>query len=88
MIKIYENLLFVINKINGEITYISGSKQVPCQKMLLLNCNLNSITDKNFIKIFRRKSCISINKSDMICLSKTYFYNYVPINDENLLIAG
>ena len=46
--------------------------------------NLNSICAHNFIKLSPLRAYISINKIDIICLSKAYLDSSIPSDDDNM----
>ena len=48
--------------------------------------NLNSIAVHNFSKINLLKTYLTIYKTDIVCLSETYFDCSFPVNDENVVV--
>ena len=72
----------------------SSIEENPCPKPNSCDClsichwNLNSIPAHNFIKLSLLCAYISINKTDIICLSETYLDSSVPSDDDNLELPG
>ena len=45
-------------------------------------------TAYDYSQLFLLKAHISVHKSDIICLSETYFDSTVPHDDDNLVLSG
>ena len=58
------------------------------QNFTICHWNLNSIAAHTFSKINLIKAYLTIHKTDIVCLSKTYLDSSFLVNDENLVIQG
>ena len=68
-------------------------KRIQVQSLILVylsicHWNLNSTSARNFIKLTLLRAYISINKTDIICLSETYLDSSIPSDDDNLELPG
>ena len=50
--------------------------------------NLNSISARNYSKLFLLKAYIIFHKLDIICLSETYLDSTIPNDDDKLQITN
>ena len=75
---------FIPVKISGDIEENPGRQSKPCSSLSICHWNLNSIPAHNFIKMSLLRASISINKFNIICLSKTYLDSSISSNDGNL----
>ena len=66
--------------------YRGESRSSDC--LSICKWNLNSISGHNFIKLSLLRAYISVNKSDIICLSETYLNPSTPFDDHNLELPG
>ena len=65
-----------------------GPKTNSCDCLSFCHWNLNSICAHNFIKLSLLRAYISINKTDIICLSETYLDSSIPSDDDNQELPG
>ena len=79
---------FITIKLSGDIEENQGPQSKSCNSLFICHWNLNSIPAHNFIKLSLLRAYISINKSDVICLSKTYSDSSISSNDSNLEVTG
>lgn len=56
--------------------------------MSICRCNLNSISAHDYSNLFLLKAYTSVDKFDIICLSKTYLDSSIFLDDDNLVIPG
>ena len=77
-------MYFIPVKISGDIEENPGRQSKPCSSLSICHWNLNSIPAHNFIKMSLLRASISINKFNIICLSKTYLDSSISSNDGNL----
>ena len=84
----YVRLYFIAFKRGGEIEENPGPKPYICGSLSISYWNLNSISAHNFIKLSLLRAYISINKTDIICLSETYLDSSIPSDDDNLELPG
>ena len=75
-------------KRSGDIEENPGPKPNSCDCLSICHWNLNSIPAHNFIKLSLLRAYISINKTDIICLSETYLDSSIPSDDDNLELPG
>ena len=75
-------------KISGDIKENPGAKANSCDCLSICYWNLNNICAHSFIKLSLLRPYISINKIDIICLSKTYLDSSIPSDDDNLELPG
>ena len=79
---------FITIKLSGDIEENQGPQSKSCNSLFICHWNLNSIPAHNFIKLSLLRAYISINKFDIICLSKTYLDSSISSNNGNLEVAG
>ena len=84
----YVWLYSLVIKLSGDIEENPGPKANSCDCLSICHWNLNSICAHNFIKLSLLRAYISINKIDIICLSKTYLDSSIPSDDDNLELPG
>ena len=77
-------MYFIPVKISGDIEENPGRQSKPCSSLSICHWNLISIPAHNFIKMSLLRASISINKFNIICLSKTYLDSSISSNDGNL----
>ena len=77
-------MYFIPIKLSGEIEKNPGPQPKPCSSLSIWHWNLNSIPTHNFIKMSLLRAYISVNKFDILCLSKTYLDSSISSNDGNL----
>ena len=75
-------------KPSGIIEENPGPKPNSCECLSICHWNLNSLAGPNFIKLSLFCAYVSINKTDIICLSKTYLDSSIPSDDDNLELPG
>ena len=74
--------------LSADVELNPGPKRASTGNISIFHWNLNSISGHNYTKLFLLKACIAIHKSDIICLSETYFDSSTTSDDENLAISG
>ena len=84
----YVRLYFIAFKRGGEIEENPGPKPYICDSLSISHWNLNSISAHNFIKLSLLRAYISINKTDIICLSETYVDSSISSDNDNLALPG
>ena len=75
-------------KRSGDIEENPGPKLNSCDCLSIYHQNLNSISAHNFIKLSLLRAYISINKIDIICLSKTSLDLSISYDNDNLELPG
>ena len=75
-------------KCSGDIEENPGPKPNSCEYLSICHWNLNSISAHNFIKLSLPRAYISINKTDIICLSETYLDSSISSDNDNLELPG
>ena len=81
-------LFFIRSKRSGDIEPNPGPKPNSCQRLSICHWNLNSISARNFIKLYLLKPYIAIHKFDVICLSETYLNASISNDDDSLEVPG
>ena len=75
-------------KNSGNIEENPGPQPNSCECLSICHWNLNSISAHNFIKLSLLCACISINKTDIICLSETYLDSSISSDHDNVELPG
>ena len=73
---------------SGNIEENPGPRPNSCDCLSISHCNLNSISAHNFIKLSHFHAYISINKTDIICLSETYQDSSTSSDNDKLELPG
>ena len=84
----YVWLYYLAIKLSNDIKGNPGPKPNSCDCLSICHWNLNSIPPHNFMKLSLLRAYISINKTDITCLSETYLDSSIPSVDENLELPG
>ena len=72
----------------GDIEENPCPKPNSCDYLSVCYWNLKSISTHKFIKLSLPRAYISINKTDIICLSKTYLDSSISSDNDNLELPG
>ena len=75
-------------KCSGDIEDNPSLKPNSCEYLSICHWNLNSISAHNFIKLSLLRAYISVNKTDIICLSETYLDSSISPDNDNLELPG
>ena len=81
-------LYFLDIKCSGNIEDNPDLKPNSCEYLSICHWNLNSISAHSFIKLSLLRGYISINKTDIICLSETYLDSSISSDNDNLELPG
>ena len=71
------------NQFSGDAEVNQGPKIIFRECLSICRCNLNSISAHDYSNLFLLKAYTSVDKFDIICLSKTYLDCSVLFDDDN-----
>ena len=71
--------------LSADVELNPGPKRASSNNISIWHWNLNSISPRNYTKLFLLKPYIAIHKFDIIYLSKTYLDSGTTSDDENLI---
>ena len=74
--------------LTADVELNPGSRLASISNISTFNWNLNSISARDYTKLFIQKAYVAIHKFDIICLSETYLDSSTTSDDDNLEISG
>ena len=75
--------------LSGDVEVNPEPKNIVSECLSIRYWTLNSISARDYFKLFLLKAYISkFTNFDIICLSETYLDSTVPLDDDNLVISG